>query len=42
MPITATVFKMTVVLPAAGSYTLRVANPSGQTSEPWTFTVLGL
>lgn len=37
-----TMIKMFVVLHDAGSYKLRVVNSSGQTSEPWTFTVKGV
>ncbi|HEY3382541.1 MAG TPA: hypothetical protein VGK32_12275 [Vicinamibacterales bacterium] len=34
-----TVFQTMVTLAQSGSYSLRVVNPGGQTSEPWTFTV---
>jgi hypothetical protein len=34
-----TVFKVNLLLNAAGGYSLKVVNPSGKTSEAWTFTV---
>lgn len=34
-----TVFSLTVTLSSPGSYTLKVVNPGGATSEPWAFTV---
>lgn len=37
--VTPTFFRVSVVLPNAGSYTMRVVNPSGQRSEPKAFTV---
>jgi hypothetical protein len=37
--VTQTLFHLTATLADAGSYKLRVSNPSGQMSEPWTFTV---
>ena len=37
--VTSTLFQMSVVLAAEGTYSLRVTTPSGGTSAPWTFTV---
>ena len=37
--LTATSFKFAAKLEDAGGYSLRVVNPSGQTSAPWTFAV---